>query len=224
MTQRFFPLSESAVTVEFGNRISREFNDRAIALADALKASPFPGMVEAVPAYCSVTVFFDLPEVRRMDPEAESAHEAVRNRVEAVLGGLRRVSREPNRKVEIPLSVGKELSPDLDFVAAESGMKPDEVLELFLKQTYRVYMLGFLPGFAYMGDVDSKIAVGRKATPRLRVPKGSVAIAGRQAGIYSLECPGGWQIIGRTSATMFNPTKAKPSLLEPGDEVSFKLA
>lgn len=223
MSHRIFPLSESAVTVEFGNKIAPELNDRAIHLAELLASSPFEGMLEAAPAYSSVTVFFDTVAVRRHNPFSESVHAAVREKLEAVLKGVRRERRLPGRVVEIPLEVGKDLSLDLDFVASECGLSPADVIEMFVSRAYRVYMLGFLPGFAYMGDIDPRIATPRRATPRIRVPKGSVAIAGRQAGIYSLESPGGWHILGRTSVNMFAPQKAQPCLVEPGDEVRFKL-
>jgi inhibitor of KinA len=223
MTYRIFPLSETAVTVEFGNKISPELNDRAIRFAEALSSSPFEGMLEAAPAYSSVTVFFDAVAVRRGNPFAESAHAAVRDGLEAVLRTLRREKHSPDRTVDIPFSAGKDVSLDLDFVASESGLSPEEVLEIFVSRTYRVYMLGFLPGFAYMGDLDPRIAVPRRATPRIRVPRGSVAVAGRQTGIYSLESPGGWHVLGRTSVSMFAPQKSKPCLVEPGDEIRFTL-
>ena len=223
MTHRIFPLSESAITVEFGNKIAPELNDRAIRFAEVLSATPFEGMLEAAPAYSSVTVFFDTVTVRRRNPFAGTAHSAVRKHLETVLKKVRREKREPERTVEIPFSVGKDVSLDLDFVASETGLPADEVLEIFVSRTYRVYMLGFLPGFAYMGDIDARIALPRRANPRIRVPKGSVAIAGRQTGIYSLESPGGWHILGRTEVKMFAPNKAKPCHVEPGDEVRFKL-
>jgi KipI family sensor histidine kinase inhibitor len=112
-------------------------------------------------------------------------------------------------------------APDLGFVAESSGLSREKVIEIFVSVTYRVYMLGFLPGFSYMGEVDDRIATERKETPRLSVPKGSVGIAGKQTGIYSLESPGGWQIIGRTTAKLFTPRAERPSLLQPGDQVRF---
>ena len=223
MSHRIFPLSETAITVEFGNKIAPELNDRAIRFAEVLSSAPFEGMLEAAPAYSSVTVFFDTVTVRRHNPFAETVHSAVKEKLETVLKKVRRERHDAQRTVEIPFAVGKDVSLDLDFVASETGLPADEVLEIFVSRTYRVYMLGFLPGFAYMGDIDQRIAVPRRATPRIRVPKGSVAIAGRQTGIYSLESPGGWHILGRTSVNMFAPNKAKPCHVEPGDEVRFKL-
>lgn len=223
MTHRIFPLSESAVTVDFGNRIAPDLNDRAIRFAEILSSAPFEGMLEAAPAYSSVTVFFDTVTVKRGNPSAETAHSAVRAQLETLLKKVRHKTRAPERTVEIPFYVGKDVSLDLHFVASEAGLTDDEVLGIFVSRTYRVYMLGFLPGFAYMGDIDPRIAVPRRSTPRIRVPKGSVAVAGLQTGIYSLESPGGWHILGRTDVGMFAPHKAKPCHVEPGDEVRFKL-
>ena len=126
-----------------------------------------------------------------------------------------------SRMVKIPVHFDAESSLDLNFVAEHSGVTPTEVIEIFTSQTYRVFMLGFLPGFTYMGEVDKRIATSRKETPRTLVPKGSVGIAGKQTGIYSLESPGGWQIIGRTDVEMFTPDTKPPSLLRPGDDVRF---
>jgi KipI family sensor histidine kinase inhibitor len=121
--------------------------------------------------------------------------------------------------MEIPVDFGGE---DLNVVAEFSGLSTSGVVEIFLSRQYRVYMLGFLPGFAYMGEVDERIAVPRRATPRTKVPKGSVGIAGKQTGIYPFESPGGWQIIGRTPVEMFAPDREEPCLLRPGDIVRFK--
>ena len=125
------------------------------------------------------------------------------------------------RLIEIPVDFGEEFAPDLDFVASINNLAPEKVIEIFTTQTYRVYMLGFLPGFAYMGEVDEQIAAPRKDSPRLKVQKGSVGIAGRQTGIYSLESPGGWQIIGKTDIEMFTPEAKTPTFLQPADLVKF---
>ncbi|HYP50618.1 MAG TPA: 5-oxoprolinase subunit PxpB, partial [Pyrinomonadaceae bacterium] len=125
------------------------------------------------------------------------------------------------RLVEIPVCFDAEFAPDLDFIAAEKNLSPEEIIEIFLAGTYRVFMLGFLPGFAYLGEVAEIIAVPRKQSPRLQVAAGSVGIAGRQTGIYSLASPGGWQIIGRTPLEMFNSDNEPPTRLQAGDTVRF---
>ncbi|MDM7923911.1 MAG: 5-oxoprolinase subunit PxpB [Pyrinomonadaceae bacterium] len=218
---RFFPLGDSALTVEFGDGISLESNLRAIALNDALSAKPFAGMIEAVPAYSSLTVFYDPVAVRRNASQFTNAFEAVKDHVQNSVDRLGDTPRHKPRTVEIAVSFDDADALDLADAAASVGLSAEEFIEIFLSRTYRVFMLGFLPGFAYMGEVDERITVPRKATPRLRVPKGSVGIAGAQTGIYPLESPGGWQIIGRTYAEMFSPVSEKPTLLNAGDIVQF---
>jgi KipI family sensor histidine kinase inhibitor len=128
---------------------------------------------------------------------------------------------ENTRTIEIAVRFDRGSALDLDHVAELSGFRPDDVVNIFTGTTYKVFMLGFLPGFAYLGEVDERIATPRRDSPRLAVPKGSVGIAGRQTGIYSLESPGGWQIIGRTETEMFAPENEKPCRLAPGDYVRF---
>ena len=216
------PLGDCAVTVDFGNEISPELNDRAVALASYFEAHPFPGYIEAAPAYSSVGVFYNLSEVRRTFPEFESAFEAVRDVIHDAFEVAAATAVTESRVIEIPTNFGVGAALDLDVIAAHSGLSHADVIELFISKIYRVYMLGFLPGFTYMGEVDDRIAIPRKDAPRKVVPKGSVGIAGTQTGIYPLESPGGWQIIGRTDSEMFAPnSSASPCLLKPGDEVRF---
>lgn len=218
---KIFPLGDGALTVDFGNTISVEFNDRAIALASYLAGNPFPGFIEAVPAYSSVSIYFDLIEVRRNIADIKTAFDAVREIVNASLDRVSRQNPIVARTIEIPVDFGPDAAPDLDQIAAHSGLTVEEAVRIFTSGNYRVYMLGFLPGFAYMGEVDERIAIPRRDTPRLKVPRGSVGIAGRQTGIYPLESPGGWQIIGRTDLEMFTPGSDTPCLLAPGDNVRF---
>lgn len=218
---RIFPLGDSALTIEFGRAISPTLNQKAIALSDFFEKNPFPGFVESVPAYSSTTLFYDLSCVRRNFPEFSTAFEAVKSLAVEAVNGLESFPTETKGKIEIPLHFDEESTLDLRFVADHSGLTPDAVIEIFTGKTYRVFMLGFLPGFSYMGEVDERIATPRKESPRLLVPKGSVGIAGKQTGIYSLDSPGGWQIIGRTDLEMFTPDAETPSLLQPGDEIQF---
>ncbi|HQU92810.1 MAG TPA: 5-oxoprolinase subunit PxpB, partial [Pyrinomonadaceae bacterium] len=172
--------------------------------------TPFDGIIEAVPAYASLTVFYD---------SRLTTFEAVKRELARLSNNISSMAKSTPSLVEIPVLVSSEM--DLARVAAYAALSSDEVLEIFLAQTYRVYMLGFLPGFAYMGEVDDKIAAPRLETPRTKVPKGSIGIAGKQTGIYPLESPGGWNIIGHTDLTMFDPTSDDPCRLNPGDEVRF---
>lgn len=218
---RIFPLGDSALTVEFGNAISPELNQKAIALANRIENNPFPGLVETVPAYTTTTIFYDLLVVRQSFSEFPTAYEAVRRLVSGLVEDIDVSNSEDARTVEIPVIFDRESEFDLSYVAAEHGLSIDQVIDIFTSTTYRVYMLGFLPGFSYMGEVDERIATPRKENPRMRVPKGSVGIAGKQTGIYSLESPGGWQIIGRTEVEMFTPEEENPTYLRPGDKVKF---
>ena len=218
---RIFSLGDSALTVEFGKTISRTLNKKAIALSDFFERNPFPGFVESVPAYSSTTVFYDLLTVRRNFPAFPTAFEAVRNLAAEAINNLNVTQTRSSQTVEIPFHIDAESALDLEFVAESSGLSPEKVIEIFTGTIYRVFMLGFLPGFSYMGEVDDRIATRRRDTPRVRIPKGSVGIAGKQTGIYSLESPGGWQIIGRTDLEMFTPNAETPSLLKPGDQVRF---
>jgi inhibitor of KinA len=221
MKARIFPLSESALTVEFGTRITPELNDLAIALSETLSGKPFPGFIEAAPAYSSVTVHFD-PKVLSIGSKAtQSALSVAKMYIEEALSVAKAGPSRPVRRHEIIFSVGKDSALDLDFVAAQCGLSTEDVIQRFTSRTYRVYMLGFLPGFAYMGDVDPAISVGRKENPRMRVPGGSVAIAGAQAGIYPFDSPGGWQVLGRTDLNLFTRNSQSPCIFEPGDEVRF---
>lgn len=218
---RIFTLGESALTIEFGNEISREMNEKALSVARHFQQYPFPGFVEAVPAYSSVTIFYDVVKVRESLAEFGSAFAAVQHLANAAIQNASGEFHSNARVVEIPVLIDGETALDLKTLAEFSGLSAEEVIDIFLSKNYRVYMLGFLPGFAYMGEVDERIAAPRLETPRTKVPKGSVGIAGKQTGIYPLESPGGWRIIGRTDVEMFDPKVAEPCLLRPGDQVRF---
>lgn len=218
---RIFPLGDNALTVEFGNEISPETNRKAIALGNAISQESFHGLIETLPAYSGLTVYYTPPEVRRFHPTFDTAFEAVKAFVERSLENVTVLAKEDGSTIEIPVSFADDAALDLKEVSTLKGVSPDEYIDIFLSQCYRVYMIGFLPGFAYMGEVDERIAVPRKATPRLEVPKGSVGIAGSQTGIYPTTSPGGWQIIGRTSVEMFTPDGVTPCHLQAGDTVRF---
>jgi len=221
MKHKIFSLGDHALTVEFGNEISAELNNRVLKLAHFFDENSFEGFVEIVPAYASLSIFYDVSIVRKNFPEFPTAFAAVSNLVESALLDSNDYTENKTRRIEIPVCFDKEFALDLEFVATENNLTQQEVIEIFLSKTYRVYMLGFLPGFSYMGEVDERIAAPRKQTPRLKVPRGSVGIAGRQTGIYSLESPGGWQIIGKTNVELFTPKSAAPTLLQAGDSVKF---
>lgn len=209
---RIAPAGDSALIVEFEERIDPIINARAIALADAIHRAGLAGVRDVVPTYRSVGVYFD---PLRTDGDALVArieYEAARTAQPMI------DDREP---IRVPVCYGEEFGPDLSAVAAFGGLDPAQVVRLHAGQKYRVYMLGFVPGFAYMGTVHERIAAPRRSTPRVRVPAGSVGIAGSQTGIYPVETPGGWQLIGRTPIRPFDPHRPDPFLLRAGDAVEF---
>lgn len=218
---RIFPLGDSALTVEFGDVISPELSQKAISLANWIENNPFPGLIETVPAYAATTIFYDLAEVRRSFSDFPTAFEAVKRLVSELVADLDDAADADSRIIEIPVVFDRECEFDLAYVAGEHGLSIEQVIEIFTATAYRVFMLGFLPGFSYMGEVDERIATRRKTNPRTLVPKGSVGIAGKQTGIYSLESPGGWQIIGRTDVEMFTPNEDSPTYLRSGDNIRF---
>jgi inhibitor of KinA len=218
---KILPLGEKAVVVQFGNVISTDLNHKSICLAEYLSANPFTGYIESIPAYASTTIFFDVVAVRRQFENFDSAFEAVSGILRSALEEMTSIDTPERPVIEIPTIFGNRSGPDLNFVSETSGISPSEVIGLFTSTVYRVYMVGFLPGFGYMGEVDERLSMPRKQRPRQAVPKGSVGVAGRQTGIYPLESPGGWQLIGRTEVELFTPQNKSPTLFQPGDRVRF---
>jgi inhibitor of KinA len=207
---RIVAAGDSALVAELEERIDAEVNAKAIALAEAVVAAALPGVRDIVPTYRSVAVYFD----------------PLRVDYDALLAALERGDRAPAAStaaslVRIPVCYGGELGPDLADVASFANTTEAEVVRLHTAATYRVFMLGFVAGFAYLGTVDARIAAPRKATPRVRVPLGSVGIAGGQTGVYPAETPGGWQLLGRTPLRPFDPDRADPFLMKAGDAVQF---
>ena len=221
MKYKIFPIGDNVLTIEFGNEIFAEHNNLVLKLAAYFEQNAFQGFVELIPAYASLTCFYDVLIVRKNFSAFATAFDAVKNFAENALLNLDDFEETKPRLIEIPICFDKESALDLDSVAAMNNLNAKHVTEIFLQETYRVYMLGFLPGFAYMGEVDERIAAPRKNSPRLKVPKGSVGIADQQTGIYSLESPGGWQIIGKTNVELFTPEAESPTFLKAGDLVRF---
>jgi inhibitor of KinA len=209
---RIVPAGDAAVIVEFEERIDAVINARAIAMADALGASAQAGIRDIVPTFRSVAIYFD-PLLIDYDRLLD------RLRTLAAAGPSEPSVASP--PVRVPVQYGGEFGPDLADVARFADATEDEVVRLHTSTTYRVFMLGFVPGFAYMGPVDARIAAPRRTTPRARVPAGSVGIAGGQTGIYPSETPGGWQIIGRTAVRPFDLQRPRAVLFAAGDMVQF---
>lgn len=216
-----FPLGDSALIVDFGNVIDESINRRVLQLFQRLQSLSLPYVKDAVPAYASLTVHYDVAIVLQQHPKTETAFEAVSGAIRKILEDENEEAAAQNRTVRIPVCYAEKFAPDLNEIAAQKKLPANEIIRLHTSKSYRVYMIGFLPGFPYMGEVDERIATPRKQQPRQNVEAGSVGIAGRQTGIYPLRSPGGWQIIGRTPLALFNSKKEEPVLLRPGDEVQF---
>jgi len=208
---RALPVGDAALTVELGDALSPATNARVLALDRDLAKNPFEGFREAVPSHRSLLVLFDPAAVR---------FGALAGRLVA------RVARRgsplvPGRLHEVEVVYGGEGGPDLAGLARERGLSGSDLIRLHAGEPYAVFMLGFTPGFAYLGLLPEALESPRHATPRVRVPAGSVAVAGRQTAIYPVASPGGWRLIGRTSRRLFDPFRAEPALLAPGDRVRF---
>jgi len=209
---RIVPAGDSVLVVEFEERIDPVVNAKTIACAEAIQAAASPGVRDIVPSYRSVAVYFD-PLHTDTDALVEQITHAAETSAPA--------AHAPQEPIRIPVCYGGDLGPDLAQVATFAKLTEDEVVQLHSSATYRVFMLGFVPGFAYLGLVDQRIAMPRHATPRVRVPLGSVGIAGVQTGIYPAETPGGWQLIGRTLVKPFDSSRENPFLMKAGDAVQF---
>lgn len=215
---RIVPLGDRGLVIDWGNRIDETLNRQVLALWERLRRASLPGVSDIIPAYSSLTIIFDsdIPPLAAANPQAGLSHLIARLFAEPPA-----TIEIPGRSMRIPVCYDPSLAPDLPAIAARSGLSIAEVVQLHTATEYRVFMLGFLPGFPYMGTVDARIAAPRLAQPRLRVPAGSVGIAGAQTGIYPLESPGGWNLIGRTPLRIFNAQNESPTLLQPGDRVRF---
>lgn len=177
-------------------------------------------MIEAVPAYSSLTVYYDMISVKKKIHEAETAFEWIKKQLEEKLMQAPPQEETQERSIRIPVCYEKQFAMDIQHLAATNNISIEEIIQLHISKPYKVFMLGFLPGFAYMGEVDEKLIISRKPQP-VNIEAGSVGIAGKQTGIYPLASPGGWQIIGRTPVKLFDALEEEPTLLRTGDTVQF---
>ena len=207
------PCGDSMLLVELEPVIDPVINERAILLASRIRERKARGVRDIAPGYSTLGIHYD---------PLQTDLAALEQAIEQEFAGLASLDAIADRAViEIPVNYGGEYGPDLDAVATFAGCSVDEVIKRHSSRTYRVYMLGFVPGFAYMGRVDPSLAAPRHRVPRERVPAGSVGIAGLQTGVYPVESPGGWQLIGHTTTLMFDANRDQPSLLSAGDLVRF---
>jgi inhibitor of KinA len=217
---QLYPLGESAVVVQFGDVIKRHTHLAVQALSAYLEEHTFLGFVEYVPAFTTVTVYYNPLEVNALS--AASAYDSVAETLrQMVLQQTEFVEKPQAHVVEIPVCYGGKFGPDLGFVASHAQLSTAEVIALHTQAEYLVYMIGFAPGFPYLGGMSEQLIVPRKEKPRMKVPAGSVGIAGKQTGVYSIQTPGGWQLIGRTPLRLFTPYADTPSLVSAGNYVRF---
>ncbi len=209
---KFRMMGDRGLLVELGDGISRQINQKVRALFIEIAGHEVGGIKELVPAYRSLMVVYD-PLVVSLS--------SLKSQIIGIWHTVDEAQLPSPRIVEIPVVYGDEFGPDLEWVAGYHKMAPEEVIRLHTQPTYQVYMIGFMPGYPYMGEVVESLVTPRRETPRTHVMQGSVGIAQRQTGIYPVTSPGGWQIIGRTPIRLFDPQKNPPSFLEMGDRVKF---
>src|SRR6266480_14582 len=225
------PLGDSALIV----RVREEFEDapeetlnEVLHAFEELRSASIPGVIGLAPAYTSVAVFFDPLQVAKASGQPDRAFDWLKERVRRVMaaaanrGKRRRTKRNIQDSVEIPVCYESEFAPDLDDVARHAQISREEVVDLHSVAEYRVACIGFVPGFPFLAGLPKKLATPRRDTPRKEIPPGSVGIGGAQTGIYPLRSPGGWNLIGRTPLTLFNPKKNPPAPLRSGDRVRFR--
>jgi inhibitor of KinA len=209
---KIVPLGDSALLVQLGDEIDITINQRVHALAALINISHLSGVIETVPAYSTLLVHYDPLILTNAE---------IHNWVGEKLDHTQDVSLRKPRQVEVPVRYGGEYGVDLQFVADYHRLEVEDVIRIHSGQTYIVYMMGFTPGFPYMGKLNDAIVTPRLETPRTLVPAGTVAIAGAQTGIYPMDSPGGWRLIGYTALRLFDPNAESPFLFSPGDEVRF---
>ncbi len=206
------PLGDSSVLIQLGDEIDLAVNRRVHTLDARLRQYAIPGIVETVPAYATLLVHYDPLII---------SYAGVGNWIEEQMAVTEEAAVQKPRRIEVPVRYGGEFGPDLAFVASYHGTTEADIVRLHTGEDYSVFMMGFTPGFPYMGKLSEALATPRLETPRTHVPAGSVGIAGAQTGIYPIASPGGWQIIGRTSLALFDLSAEQPFLFAPGDGVRF---
>ncbi|MCG1021158.1 5-oxoprolinase subunit PxpB [Sutcliffiella horikoshii] len=213
MKVQFHPLGDTGIQVLFGSDISEKTNYQIRLIADTLRKQEVEGIIEWVPAYTTLTIFYQPDKIIYKD---------LCKKLEDILDQLQREEVQSNSTVyEIPVLYGGEVGPDLSEVASCNGLTEDEVVAIHSAQSYLIYMMGFVPGFPYLGGMAKDIATPRRENPRVKIEAGSVGIAGEQTGVYPLETPGGWQIIGKTPVKLYDPDREEPILLSAGDYIRF---
>lgn len=218
---RIKPLGDQAIIVELGDTVDAGVNAAVCALADRIQAALIPGVSDVVPSFASVGVHYRAADVATI-AAGELPFSALARALGRLLTDAPATVAKPPRTIEVPVCYGGEFGPDLEETAALCGVSAQALVDLHQADGLRVYMLGFAPGAPYIGLLDERLGAPRLASPRTRVPAGSVAIANRQSVIYPTVAPGGWRLIGRTPLTLFEVARAEPCLLRPGDGIRFR--
>lgn len=217
------PLGDTALTLTIGDKIDEPTHRRVQTVLHQLESEPLPGVWELVPAYTTVTLFYDPLRVIEAGAPANDIAGWLGERVKERLTKSPKAKADTGaRLVEIPVCYGGEFGPDLATVAEHTKLSPEEVIKRHAGGNYLVYLVGFSPGFAYLGGLPSELATPRRVTPRPRVPSGSVGIGGEQTGVYPVSTPGGWNLIGRTPLRLFLPDQNPPVVIRAGDRVKFR--
>lgn len=213
MDYSFSPLGDQAIVIEVGTTINEETQKHILAVSSFLEANPPQWMSEYIPAFTTISVVYNPLLI---------TYEEAKNELASLLKNTEDIDVPCPRTIEIPVCYGGDHGPDLEFVAQHNGLSPDEVIAIHTGTSYTVHMIGFAPGFPYLGGMSEKIAAPRRESPRVTIPERSVGIAGNQTGVYPISTPGGWQLIGRTPARLFLPDHEIPSLLRAGDIIVFR--
>ena len=216
---RIYAIHDQAITIEFSQEIDEQTNLQVIAWQDEIEANPFKGFIECVPAYSSLTIYVD----------STCNVQALKEQLQTKLSLLEANTHfnttsdlQPNKIIEIPVCYDLEFGFDLPWLSNYLNLSIQEIISLHSEHIFRVYMIGFIPGFPYMGSLPPALESPRKQIPSMKIPAGSIAIAGKQTGIYPADVPGGWQVIGRTPLQMFDKLKEPCSLLHAGEMIKFK--
>lgn len=216
MKYNLSPIGDEAVVIEVGTEISSATEKKVNAIVATLEELKPSWMVEYIPAYTTVTVIYKVDRLKENRP-----YKFICKRIQDVMSEVKEVSMREEKVVRIPVVYGGVHGPDLAFIAEHNGLTPEEVIRIHTSGTYTVHMIGFAPGFPFIGGMSEKIAAPRRKSPRLQIPARTVGIAGMQTGVYPIDSPGGWQLIGRTPIELFLPTEDPPSLLSAGDTIQF---
>lgn len=209
---RFLTAGDSSLLIEFGDEISPEINKKITATVQLMKAQQIEGVVDLIPAFCSLLINYD-PRI--------ITYESLQKRMEHLVKLDVTAEQASKKVIEVPVCYGGEYGPDIDNIAEHAGLSVEEVIKIHSSRDYLIYMLGFLPGFAYLGGLEECLHTPRLANPRIKINAGSVGIGGSQTGIYPLDSPGGWQLLGMTPVTVYDPLREVPILYEAGEYIRF---